>query len=114
MVTEVLAGQQLKKLGLELIFRVGLEISLKININSKQTNLFPGGRGASPPHPPALTSVNSDITSGPGRLVASELILNEQLKLLGLVAYAEPQARRRASAASRAAKRRGELPKPVA
>jgi len=45
--------------------------------------------------------------------VVSGLILNEQLKLLGLVAYAEPQARRRASAASRAAKRRGELPKPV-
>ena len=82
-------------------------------MNSKQTNLFPGGRGASPPHPPALSSDNSDTTSGPGRLVASVLILNEQLKLLGLVAYAEPQARRRASAASRAAKRRGELPKPV-
>ena len=84
MVTEVLAGQQLKKLGLELIFRVGLEISLKININSKQTNLFPGGRGPSPPHPPALTSDNSDITSGPWRLVASVLILSEQLRQLGL------------------------------
>ena len=45
--------------------------------------------------------------------MASVLILNELLKLLGLVAYAEPKARRRASAASRAAKRRGELPKPV-
>ena len=76
MVTEVIAAQPLKYWG--------LEISLKISINSKQTHIFPGGRGASPPHPPALTSNNSDISSGPGRLVASVIILSEQLRPLGL------------------------------
>ena len=76
MVTEVIAAQPLKYWG--------LEISLKISINSKQTHIFPGGRGASPPHPPALTSNNSDITSEPGRLVASVLNLSEQLRPLGL------------------------------
>ena len=113
MVTEVIAAQPLKYWG--------LEISLKISINSKQThitsgsgrlvvsvlkwNLEPdscddklklfekikknkslssGGRGASPPHPPALTSNNSDINSVPGRLVVSGLIPGEQLKQLGL------------------------------
>ena len=59
MVTEVIAAQPLKYWG--------LEISLKISINSKQTHIFQGGRGASPPHPPALTSNNSDVSSGPGR-----------------------------------------------
>ena len=68
----------------EQLRQLGLEISLKININSKQTNLFPGGRGPSPPHPPALTSNNSDINSVPGRLVVSGLIPGEQLKQLGL------------------------------
>ena len=76
MVTEVIAGQPLKYWN--------LEISLKISINSKQTPIFPGGRGASPPHPPALTSNNSDINSVPGRLVLSGLIPGEQLKQLGL------------------------------
>ena len=76
MVTEVIAAQPLKYWG--------LEISLKISINSKQTHIFPGGRGASPPHPPALTSNNSDINSVPARLVVSGLILSEQLRLLGL------------------------------
>ena len=66
MVTEVIAAQPLKYWG--------LEISLKISINSKQTHIFPGGRGASPPHPPALTSNNSDLNSGSGRLVESVLI----------------------------------------
>ena len=68
MVTEVIAAQALKYWG--------LKISLKINVNSKQTHIFPGGRGASPPHPPALTSNNSDITSGSGRLVVSVLKWN--------------------------------------
>ena len=76
MVTEVIAAQPLKYWG--------LEISLKISINSKQNHLLPGGRGASPPHPPALTSNNSDINSVPGRLVVSGLIPGEQLKQLGL------------------------------
>ena len=76
MVTEVIAAQKLKYWG--------LEISLKISINSKQNHLLPGGRGASPPHPPALTSNNSDINSVPGRLVLSGLILSEQLRPLGL------------------------------
>ena len=76
MVTEVIAAQALKYWG--------LKISLKINVNSKQTHIFPGGRGASPPHPPALTSNNSDINSVPGRLVLSGLIPGEQLKQLGL------------------------------
>ena len=76
MVTEVIAAQPLKYWG--------LEISLKISINSKQTHIFQGGRGASPPHPPALTSNNSDINSVPGRLVLSGLIPGEQLKQLGL------------------------------
>jgi len=67
-VTEVIAAQALKYWG--------LKISLKINVNSKQTHIFPGGRGASPPHPPALTSNNSDITSGSGRLVVSVLKWN--------------------------------------
>jgi len=73
-VTEVIAAQPLKYWG--------LEISLKISINSKQTHIFPGGRGASPPHPPALTSNNSDLNSGSGRLVESVLIPSEQLKTL--------------------------------
>ena len=72
MVTEVIAAQPLKYWG--------LEISLKISINSKQTHIFPGGRGASHPHTPALTSNNSDINGVPGRLVLSALIPGEQLK----------------------------------
>ena len=76
MVTEVIAAQPLKYWG--------LEISLKISINSKQTHIFPGGLGASPPHPLAFTFNNSDINSVPGRLVVSGLKSGEQLKQLGL------------------------------
>jgi len=56
-VTEVIAAQPLKYWG--------LEISLKISINSKQTHI-------------------SDVSSGPGRLVLSGLIPGEQVKHLGL------------------------------